>query len=369
MPHWMYWPGLLLLPLVAMYLVRNKRPGRKDGAVNLMTAYLFLFCAGFIGIHRFYLKNFWGLAFIPFFLAIVVYLNPLTRDAREIISNAKNEVSITKFDLENEQKDLSDRKERASPAKVEAAEQAVTAAKAGVIAAYESQAHWNFLAKVIASIIALMLLIDAFLLPGLVRRVAEKEADLTTGGELITDTAPAGRSTGRGHPSDKIETPVTRFIDKISGFSGEFVSYWSLIAVFVYYYEVVARYVFNSPTNWAHEGMFLMFGMQYLLSGALALREDSHVRVDILYLLLSDRTKAITNLLSSIFFFLFAGALFWTGIIFAMDSIAVWEVSFTEWAIQYWPVKLTIVLGALMLLLQGIAVMIKDVLYLTGKEA
>ena len=45
-------------------------------------------------------------------------------------------------------------------------------------------------------------------------------------------------------------------------------AYWAVIFVFVYYYEVIARYVFNSPTNWVHESMFLMFGMQYILAGA-----------------------------------------------------------------------------------------------------
>ena len=361
----MYWPILLLLPLTAMYLVRKKKTGRKEGAVNLIIAYLILICAGFLGLHRFYLKNFWGAVYLPLFLAIVVYLNPLTREVREVISNAKNQVSITKFELDFERKDLKEGKEKASPEKVEAAAQAVTAAEAGVVAAYESQAKWENYSSILASIIALMLLIDAFLLPGMVRRVAKKEADLPHQEEEITEK----RAKGRGHPADEIETPVTRIIDRISGFSGEFVSYWSLIAVLVYYYEVVARYVFNSPTNWAHEGMFLMFGMQYLLSGALTLREDAHVRVDVLYLLLSDRAKAMTSLASSFFFFLFTGALFFTGIIFAMDSIAVWEVSFTEWAIHFWPVKLTIVLGALMLLMQGVALTIKDVLYLTGKGA
>ena len=39
----------------------------------------------------------------------------------------------------------------------------------------------------------------------------------------------------------------------------------------------------------------------------------------------------------------------------------VWEVSFTEWAIQYWPVKFAIPLGALLLLLQGMVGVIKDI--------
>ena len=131
---------------------------------------------------------------------------------------------------------------------------------------------------------------------------------------------------------------------------------------------MLARYVFNSPTNWAHESMFLMFGMQYMLAAGFALREDSHVRVDVIYLHLPDRTKALIDLITSIFFFIFAIALFWTGWTFAADSIRVWEVSFTEWGIQYWPVKLTLVIGPLLLFLQGFARMIKEVVIITGKK-
>jgi TRAP-type mannitol/chloroaromatic compound transport system permease small subunit len=75
------------------------------------------------------------------------------------------------------------------------------------------------------------------------------------------------------------------------------------------------------------------------------------------------------DILTSVFFFLFCGALLWTGWVFTMDSIEVWEVSFTEWAIQYWPVKSTMAIGALLILLQGLSKLAKDIRILAGKEA
>ena len=153
---------------------------------------------------------------------------------------------------------------------------------------------------------------------------------------------------------ERVGTGVAGMIDRVSLFTGEFVALWSVFAVFVYYYEVIVRYVFNSPTNWAHEGMFLMFGMQYLVAGAYAMLTESHVRVDIFYANYSPRGKAFVDLLTSVFFFIFAGTLLATGWIFAADSVRQGEVSFTEWAIQYWPVKIVIVLGAVLLILQEI---------------
>jgi TRAP-type mannitol/chloroaromatic compound transport system permease small subunit len=113
--------------------------------------------------------------------------------------------------------------------------------------------------------------------------------------------------------------------------------------------------------------MFLMFGMQYLLAGGYALRVDAHVRVDVIYGMLSRRTQAILDIVTSVAFFIFTGVLFWTGTVFALRAIRVWEVSFTEWAIQYWPVKSTIAVGALLLLLQGLSKLTKDIYALAGK--
>ena len=55
------------------------------------------------------------------------------------------------------------------------------------------------------------------------------------------------------------------------------------------------------------------------------------------------------------FVLIFLGTMFVTGWTFASQSIADHEVSFTEWGIQVWPVKLMIPLGAALMILQAIA--------------
>jgi TRAP-type mannitol/chloroaromatic compound transport system permease small subunit len=52
-----------------------------------------------------------------------------------------------------------------------------------------------------------------------------------------------------------------------------------------------------------------------------------------------------------------------------MDAINNHEVSFTEWGIQYWPVKLMLPIGAFMMVLQGVSKLIKDVVLLTSRRA
>lgn len=172
----------------------------------------------------------------------------------------------------------------------------------------------------------------------------------------------------------------TRWVDALSQLSGTLVAYWTVIAVFVYFYEVVARYFLRSPTNWAHESMFLMFGMQYVLAGAYAYYHDAHVRVDLVYSALSQRKQAAIDIITFFAFLIFCLAFLWTGWTFFSSSMNQQqfffasgysnEVSFTEWAIAYYPVKFTLVLGAVLLLLQGLSRLIKDlqILHLTGPE-
>ena len=59
----------------------------------------------------------------------------------------------------------------------------------------------------------------------------------------------------------------------------------------------------------------------------------------------------------------------WTGVRFALDAVSMNELSFTEWAVQYWPIKLSIPIGAGLLLLQGISKLVKDILIVSGSRS
>ncbi len=79
LPHWMYWSGLILFPLLAMYIVRRQAKAPPRARVSLPIGYLLWLTGGFVGIHRFYLRSLWGLIYIPLFAAIVAFSNPRGR--------------------------------------------------------------------------------------------------------------------------------------------------------------------------------------------------------------------------------------------------------------------------------------------------
>ena len=391
LPHWLYWALLVVFPIVAMVFARRGRRtgGERRRLYSLPLAYFVLITGGMLGLHRFYLKSLWGLLYLPLFAAIL-FANAHQRTAREAFSDASNIVRVSQTTLEREKaridegqnqvaalrEDLANaeegsfakrsvelrlkRQERrleSSQQRIAQAEKDLKEQQAVVDRTGGDRQYWETFAFACFLAILAFMVLDAVLMPMLVRRAnariddhldpAESQIDALEESEFAKDRSNVGRG-------------WSGWIDALSFYTGEFVSYWSVIAVFVYYYEVLARYVFNSPTNWAHEGMYLMFGMQYLISGAYAMLCESHVRVDVFYAPLSPRRKALADILTSVFFFIFAGVLLVTGWIFAADATRVNEVSFTEWRLAYWPFKWAIAVGAFLILLQGVARLAQD---------
>lgn len=154
---------------------------------------------------------------------------------------------------------------------------------------------------------------------------------------------------------------VEKLIDWISDRTGLFVALWSVNAVLAYTYEVSARYLFNMPTIWVHESSYLLFGMQYMISGAYGLLYGSHVRVDVVYAKLSKRTQAAISVFTSMFFFMFVLAMTATAWTFFKSSIEIDERSIETWQVHYWPVKGMMLLGAILILLAGISQLLKDI--------
>ncbi|HEY0837840.1 MAG TPA: TRAP transporter small permease subunit [Azospirillum sp.] len=362
LPHWLYWAGLLVFPLIAILMVKREEARRRNPGVSLPIAYLFLVCGGFAGLHRFYLGSALGLLYVPLLLAIV-FGNAQERDLRENISLARSNAQSYERVINREEAAVA-RGRSGAQGRLDKARTQFTEAQGKLQVVQAQSDWWHDATRIVALVMLAGLAIDALLLPRLVRRTRireESEAEVHPH-DVPFELPPEDTAPRVG------DRPIARAIDGLNHWVGQFVAYWTVIAVFVYFYEVVARFLFNSPTNWAHESMFLMFGMQYLLCGAYALRTESHVRVDVFYVKMSPRGRAMADVVTSIFFFVFTLTLLVTGWRFAMDAVEVAEKSFTEWGIQYWVIKLTIPIGAVLLMLQGIAHLLRDVEIAFGPE-
>lgn len=166
-------------------------------------------------------------------------------------------------------------------------------------------------------------------------------------------------------------TAILGFIDALNDWVGKALSYGILAMFLLVLSEVIRRYFFNAPTVWGTEATQLIFGMYVVLSGGHILRWGGHVNVDIIYSRFSIRTKAVIDICTFSLFFLFCGMMFLYGGSLAWESLSILERSNSAWGVPLYPWKLMIPIGALLLLLQGTAKLIRDVLALstgTGRE-
>lgn len=170
---------------------------------------------------------------------------------------------------------------------------------------------------------------------------------------------------------DGLADRFIRSVDWLSMFSGRYVAFWTVITVGYYSYEVVARYGFNAPTNWAHEASFLMFGMLFVICGAYGYLFRAHVRVDAIYSALPRRWQLVIDIVCWMLFLVYMIAFIssaWTFFVQSVDE-KLWflgqgtdnETSFSEWRVSYIPIKALMFLSGVLLLLQGTADLIRDI--------
>ncbi|MEQ9261093.1 MAG: TRAP transporter small permease subunit [Roseovarius sp.] len=157
---------------------------------------------------------------------------------------------------------------------------------------------------------------------------------------------------------------IIHAVEGLSQWVGKAFGWCILILTLSVSYEVFVRYVLNAPTVWAFDMMVQMYGALFLMAGAYALAQDSHVRGDVLYRLFPVRWQARVDFVLYILFF-FPGmiALFWYGWEIASDSWRYKEVSWNSPArIQIYFFKTLIPVAGLLLMIQGLAEMMRCVI-------
>ncbi len=143
-------------------------------------------------------------------------------------------------------------------------------------------------------------------------------------------------------------------IDQISTKVAAGASYFLILMMVVVAFEVLARYVFNRPTEWAMEITEFILLLIAVLGGAYTLRTGGHVNVDIVYGRFTLRTRAIISLFTSLLVFLFLGILLWKTADMFLTSLRLDEHSPSLFAPPLYPIKALLPIGVCLILLQSI---------------
>jgi TRAP-type mannitol/chloroaromatic compound transport system permease small subunit len=156
---------------------------------------------------------------------------------------------------------------------------------------------------------------------------------------------------------------IEDYIDRISLRSGEIIRWLAIVLTVVVLYEVFARYLFNAPTIWAYDAAMMIYSVLFLGGAAYVLVVKTHIRVDVIFNMLPHRTQMILDLIYYIVFWLpYSLVMIWYGSKMAYLSTLAEEISNTsQWLEPIWPWRWVIPAGFLLLLLQGIAEVIRTI--------
>jgi TRAP-type mannitol/chloroaromatic compound transport system permease small subunit len=120
-------------------------------------------------------------------------------------------------------------------------------------------------------------------------------------------------------------------------------------------WEVLSRYLFNSPTSWAPELATLTFGPYFLLGGPYLLHLGGHVAVDIISEKATGSFATALKLAGLVLAAVTGAILLWFSLPLVWQSFSYGETSYSAFNPVIWPAKAFLPLAALLLLLQALA--------------
>ena len=145
----------------------------------------------------------------------------------------------------------------------------------------------------------------------------------------------------------------------ISTKAGEGASFLTMFMMSIISYEVLSRYVFNSPTKWAWLTNKQLFGVFILFAGVYTMSKRGHIRIEMLYDHFSPRLKFISRMISLVLFAFFIGCLIYQGSWMGLESFAVKEKATGLFKMPLYPLKLLIPIVSFLFLLEGIIIFLK----------
>lgn len=151
-----------------------------------------------------------------------------------------------------------------------------------------------------------------------------------------------------------------RYVDWVCEKFGLLAMYLIFLMIIVLMVDAVTRNIVNIPLHWCIEMAQFTLAAYYTLGGAHSLQLGDHVRMDLVYDRLSTRGKARMDLLTSVFIIFYLGVLLFGAVSSTMYSLQYDQKLMSVWAPPVAPIKIIMVFGISLFLLQVISTVFKD---------
>lgn len=162
-----------------------------------------------------------------------------------------------------------------------------------------------------------------------------------------------------------------RSVDALNEWVGRVTSWFTLGCVLVCFAVVVLRYVFNMGYVWLQELYVWQHAVVFMIGAGYTFLHGGHVRVDIVYSKMSPRRQAMIDIFGTLVFLLpWLAVVAWMSQSFISSSWSIREASSQTGGLQgLYLLKSVIWVFCVLVGLQGLAMVGRGILFLSGREA
>lgn len=157
-----------------------------------------------------------------------------------------------------------------------------------------------------------------------------------------------------------------RYVDAVNRVVGRIAMYLIFAMMGILLYSSFTK-TFFIPPLWTLEMAQFTMVAYYLLGGAYSMQTDSHVRMDLLYGNWSDKTKATVDAVTICFLIFYLIFLLYGSYSSTEYALQYGERSYSSWRPYMAPIKIVMVIGIALMLLQAISQFFKDVAAARGE--
>ncbi len=166
----------------------------------------------------------------------------------------------------------------------------------------------------------------------------------------------------------RIIVKYVKWVDFVSTRFGRLAMYGIFLMIATLLLGAITRNILNIPLSWTVEMAQFTMTAYYILGGAYSMQLNSHVRMDLLYDRCSDRTKAKIDTWTNFFLVFYLVCLLVGSISSTMYAIEYDQRKFSQWNPSMIPIKIIMVFGIILMLLQTASTLFKDIAKSRGIE-
>jgi len=160
---------------------------------------------------------------------------------------------------------------------------------------------------------------------------------------------------------------LSRGVDRLNEIIGKWVSWLILVSILVSAGNAIIRKVFNISSNAWLELQWYLFGAAFMLAAAYTLKQNEHIRIDIVYGMWPRRVQHWIDLIGHVVFLMpFALLMVFYLVPYVALSYRSGEVSTNAGGLIIWPAKAMLLVGFFLLAWQGVSEIIKKIAVMTG---